>query len=49
MIRRGFGFLDVLRARSFRAEEHPPLGDEEAVFLHRYRQLLSERRTLEEE
>lgn len=46
---RGFRILDVLRARSFRAEEHPPRGNEEAIFLLRYRQLLSERQKLEEE
>lgn len=46
---RGFRILDVLRARSFRAEEHPTQGNEEAVFLRRYTQLLDERRALEEE
>lgn len=45
----GFRILDVLRAHSFRAEEHPPQGDEEAIFLQRYTQLLNERRRLEED
>lgn len=47
--RRGFRILDVLRANSFRAEEHPQRGDEEAIFLRRFRQLLDERRALEGE
>ncbi|MCO6391518.1 hypothetical protein GTW25_10800 [Aliihoeflea aestuarii] len=45
---RGFRILDVLRAHSFRAEEHPPRGNEEAVFLRRYAELLKERRALED-
>jgi hypothetical protein len=45
----GFRILDVLRAHSFRAEEHPAQGDEEAIFSRRYAQLLNERRALEEE
>ena len=46
---RGFRILDVLRATSFRAEEHPFRGDEENLFLDKYAALLREWQRLRRE